>query len=248
MMCSYKARNGAAQAMNDKPDAFSGVDGRSYEEDLARGLSLSGETRDFFARGRLAALADQLGRLGIPPPLRVLDYGCAAGETTVLLAERWPSAQVVGVDTSGSLIAEARRRNRSARCTFRAIADVPVGEPYDLIYCNGVFHHIVPGERAGVLAWIRSRLASGGVFSLWENNGWNPGVRWVMSRVAFDRDAVLLSPPGARRLVRQAGFAVCACSFYFVFPGSLAGLRPLERLVRRLPLGAQYHVLARRGD
>ena len=246
MMCSDKARYGTAQAMNDKPDAFSGVDGRSYEEDLARGLSLSGETRDFFARGRLASLAEQLGRLGIPPPRRVLDYGCAAGETTALLAERWPSAQVVGVDTSSSLLAEAKRQCKSARCSFRAMADVLPGPSFDLIYCNGVFHHVVPGERAGVLAWIRSRLAPGGVFSLWENNGWNPGVRWVMSRVEFDRDAVLLPPPGAVWMLRLADFAVLSREFHFVFPKILAGLRPLERLMRRLPLGAQYHVLARR--
>lgn len=246
IMRSNRSWNGAAQAMNDKPDAFAGVDGRSYDEDLARGLSLSGETRDFFACGRLAALAEQLDRFGISPPARILDYGCAAGETTALLAKRWPQAQVVGVDTSSSLIAEAKRRNDSARCTFRAIADVPAGEPFELIYCNGVFHHVVPGERAGVLAWIRSRLASGGAFSLWENNGWNPGVRWIMSRVEFDRDAVLLPPPGAVRMVRQAGFAVLARDFHFVFPKSFAWLRPLEPFLRRLPLGAQYHVLARR--
>ncbi len=234
--------------MNDKPDAFAGVDGSSYDEDLARGLSLSGENRDFFARGRLAALRDDLAAQGGTVPARILDYGCAAGETTALLAELWPQAEVVGVDTSAALVAEARRRNYPARCSFRAMADLPADRSFGLVYCNGVFHHIVPAERAGVLDWIRARLAPNGCFSLWENNGWNPGVRWVMSRVAFDRDAVLLSPPGAVRMLRRAGFSVQSRAFYFVFPRSLAWLRPLERFLRAVPLGAQYQVLARRED
>ena len=234
--------------MNDKPDAFAGVDGGSYDADLARGLSLSGENRDHFARGRLAALADHVVRQKAAPPARILDYGCAAGETTALLAERWPQAQVVGVDTSASLIAEAQRQNRCDRCSFWATSALPADRSFDLVYCNGVFHHIVPAERAGVLDWIRSRLAPGGLFALWENNGWNPGVRWIMSRVAFDRDAVLLPPPGAVRMLRQAGFSVLSREFYFVFPKSLAWLRPFERFLRTAPIGAQDQVLARRED
>ncbi|HRT06037.1 MAG TPA: class I SAM-dependent methyltransferase [Kiritimatiellia bacterium] len=235
--------------MKDLPDdAFAGVDGRSYDEDLARGLDWSGESRDFFARGRLAVVADHWRRHREEPPVRILDYGCAAGETTALLADRWPTAQVVGVDTSASLIAEARRRVVPDRCSFLSMNDVPADRSYDLIYCNGVFHHVVPGERAGVLEWIRSRLAPNGYFALWENNGWNPGVRWIMSRVAFDRDAVLLSPPGAIRMLRQAGFAVVSLEFHFVFPKWLGALRPIERFVRRFPFGAQYQVLARRAE
>lgn len=137
--------------MNDKPDAFAGVDGNSYDEDLARGLSLSGENRDFFARGRLAALSSQLAKQGAVPPTRILDYGCAAGETTEMLAECWPQAQVLGVDTSASLIAEARRRNRSARCSFWFMSDLSADRQFDLVYCNGVFHHVEPAARAGAL-------------------------------------------------------------------------------------------------
>lgn len=69
-----------------------------------------------------------------------------------------------------------------------------------------------------------------------------------MSRVAFDRDAVLLSPPGAVRMLRRAGFSVRSCRFYFVFPKCMAWLRPFERFVRHVPLGAQYQALAQRLD
>jgi len=230
--------------METMKDAFAGADVSSYDADLSRGLRLSGENKEFFAQGRLAVLARSLAAHGGAAPLRILDYGCAAGETTRLLADRWPAAQITGVDTSASLIGEARGKIRRSRCAFRVLSDLPADAGFDLIYCNGVFHHVAPEERAGVLAWIRHHLAPGGFFALWENNSWNPGTRLIMSRVPFDRDAVPLSPAYAVRMLRQAGFRVRSREFCFFFPRRLNGLRPLERWLRAVPLGAQYQVLA----
>jgi len=38
------------------------------------------------------------------------------------------------------------------------------------------------------------------------NNPWNPGTRYVMSRCEFDEDAITLSPPQCRKLLRSSGF------------------------------------------
>lgn len=217
----------------------------SYDDDLNRGLSLSGESKDFFAQGRLAWLARRLGSGAAAAPQAILDYGCGGGDTTARLAQRWPQARVVGVDTSESLIAAAARGPGAGRCEFHRLDRVPEGLRFDLAYCNGVFHHVPVAERPAALAWIRSRMAPGGTFALWENNPWNPGTRWVMSRIPFDRDAVMLSPPGAVRLLARAGFAVRSLDFAFVFPRFLGWARPLERGLCKLPLGAQYQVLGR---
>ncbi len=185
--------------MEAMKDAFAGADVSSYDADLSRGLRLSGENKEFFAQGRLAVLARRLTVHGGSAPLRILDYGCAAGETTLLLADRWPAAQITGVDTSESLIGEARGKIRGSRCAFRVLSELPADAVFDLIYCNGVFHHVAPRERADVLAWIRRHLAPGGFFALWENNSWNPGTRWIMSRVPLTPflRAALEALPGA---------------------------------------------------
>jgi hypothetical protein len=88
-------------------------------------------------------------------------------------------------------------------------------------------------------------MAPGGTFALWENNSWNPGARWVMSRIPFDRDAVMLSPSGAARMLKGAGFEILSLDFAFVFPKRLRWARPLERGLCKLPLGAQYQLLCR---
>jgi SAM-dependent methyltransferase len=130
--------------------------------------------------------------------------------------------------------------------TFGAPNDSTPSESVDLAFCNGVFHHIPPAERAGALRWIRRVLRPGGVFALWENNPWNPGTRYIMSRVPFDRDAITITPPEARAMLRQEGFELLRTDFLFVFPAFLRWLRPIERLLIAMPVGGQYLVLARK--
>ncbi len=46
----------------------------------------------------------------VPPPARVLDLGTGTGVVAKALAERYPEAEVVGIDLSPAMIDEARRR------------------------------------------------------------------------------------------------------------------------------------------
>ncbi|MBW1916076.1 MAG: class I SAM-dependent methyltransferase, partial [Deltaproteobacteria bacterium] len=117
----------------------------------------------------------------------------------------------------------------------------------DLAFCNGVFHHIPKREREGVIRYIMNSLRPCGMFAMWENNPWNPGTRYVMSKIPFDRDAVPLSGPGARALMRSAGFRILRTDYYFIFPKSMRGLRWMEARLTPLPIGAQYQVLCRKG-
>jgi SAM-dependent methyltransferase len=213
-----------------------------YEQALNQGISLSGEDKDFFARGRVEWL--RRCTQGIPPK-RVLDYGCGTGATSTLLRMVLGATSAIGVDTSAEAIAVAAR-TASYGVAFYHMADYRPSADIDIAYCNGVFHHIPPSGRADAIDYVRNSLRTGGVFSLWENNPWNPGTRIVMSRIPFDRDAILMSAFEARRLLRAAGFEILSTHYLFIFPKILSALRPLEAPLARLPLGAQYQVLCRK--
>jgi SAM-dependent methyltransferase len=215
---------------------------RDYDHALNQGISLSGEAKDFFARGRVEWLR-RCTRSSRPE--RVLDYGCGTGAASPLLRTVLGANSVVGVDTSVETIAVAERTATDG-VTFRCIDDYQPSADIDIAYCNGVFHHILPSERSGAIRYIRDSLRIGGLFSFWENNPWNPGTRIVMSRIPFDRDAILVSASEARRLLRAEGLEVLSTHFLFVFPKVLSALRPLEAPLARLPLGAQYQVLCRK--
>ena len=152
----------------------------------------------------------------------------------------------MGVDSSATSLAIARRVHATERIAFRDVSDLASLEPFDLVYVNGVFHHVPPAERAGVVAAIVRTTAPGGLVALWENNPFNPGTRWVMKRLPFDRDAVLLTPGETRGLLGSGGLHVIETRFHFFFPRALAMLRPAEPSLHRVPLGGQYVVLARR--
>lgn len=94
--------------------------------------------------------------------------------------------------------------------------------------------------------YIYRSLRQGGLFALWENNPWNPGTRYIMSRCPLDKDAITLAPPEVRHLLRTEGFEVLKTDFLFIFPRALRRLRWIEPLLARFPIGGQYQVLARR--
>ncbi|HEX2780615.1 MAG TPA: methyltransferase domain-containing protein [Gemmatimonadaceae bacterium] len=217
-----------------------------YDEALAAGLSVTGEDKDYYARGRMRWLAGRLRALGIRAPETVLDFGCGLGGSTPLFLDILGAKRVVGVDVSEGLLDRAREAFAGEpRARFATIASHDAPASADLAFVNGVFHHIPVAERAEALSYVRRTLKPGGVFAFWENNPWNPGTRWIMSRVSFDANAITLTPPEARRLLRAAGFEIVETDFLFIFPRALRALRPLEPLLARLPLGGQYMVLCR---
>jgi len=111
---------------------------------------------------------------------------------------------------------------------------------------NGVLHHVRPQERLATLESVFNALRPGGLFALWENNPWNPGTRFVMSRIEFDRDAIMLSITESHSLLQKSGFTLLGTDTAFFFPRMLGALRSLEKFLSPTRLGGQYMILAAR--
>ena len=237
---------GKIHIMPEAPEQ-SGFDryARGYHACLNQALAATGEDTEYFARGRVRWLAQCLTQLDVKAA-SVLDFGCGTGATAPLLLAELSCNNVVGVDSSAESIDQAQQSQSQAAIQFLNLRDFKSQGKFDCGYCNGVFHHIPLQERSGALQLIRSALRPGGVFALWENNPWNPGTRYVMSQCEFDEDAIPLSPGAARDMLQQAGFEILRTDYLFYFPRSLAFLRPLESVLRKVPLGGQYQVFCRK--
>lgn len=216
-----------------------------YDAELNKGLSLTGESKHFFAEGRMRWLKGRLARRGFQAR-RALDFGCGTGGSVPWLFDVLGVDSVVGVDPSEDSLGVARREQGREGASFTTADGFDQAGEIDLAFCNGVFHHIPVAERAGAVRFVFDSLRPGGVFAFWENNAWNPATRYVMSRVPFDRDAILLFPHAARKMLKRGGFEIAGTDYLFVFPSPLASLRPLERWMCKLPTGGQYLVLARK--
>jgi len=216
-----------------------------YDSQLNRGLAISGESRDFFAKQRVVWLARCLRRLAFAPEA-VLDYGCGTGTATPFLIELLRARSVVGVDLSPKSLDVARQAHCSLPVQYRSTQEHDPDGTVDLVFCNGVLHHVPPEEQPQVIDYIGNCLRPGGVLALWENNPFNPGTRYIMNRIPFDRDAIPLTATRARSLVTGAGLSTIRTDYCFIFPKILRVFRPMEPYLTRLPLGAQYQVLSRK--
>lgn len=215
-----------------------------YDAALAQGLSVTGEDKNYFAQGRIAWLASSLGNE--QRPASIMDFGCGTGSAFPYFFDLLGAESVIGIDTSAKSLDVARRNHVGRQSRFLLMDDYVPEEAIDLAFCNGVFHHIPVNERGEVIDYIYRSLKPGGWFAMWENNPWNPGTRYVMSRCPFDKDAVTLTPSTARRLVRAGKFEVLRTDFLFIFPKVLRWLRGIEPHVSRWPVGAQYQILCRK--
>ena len=216
-----------------------------YDNALRQGLSISGENKDYFARRRIEWLRDRLQK-NLARLDHVMDYGCGTGSTSLLLIDILGAKAIVGTDTSAKSLEIAARNCGSVNAQFLQFDQFHPGGNFDLVYCNGVFHHIPLAERGAAVSYIYRSLRPGGFFAFWENNPWNPGTRLVMSRIPFDRDAITIAAPQARALLQSGGFEILRTDFLFIFPSILRCLRWMEPRCAGIPLGAQYQVLCRK--
>jgi len=158
-----------------------------YDIALASGISVSGEKKDYFARRRIEWLRDCLKLLSAPVR-RLMNFGCGTGSSAPLFFDILGIEHFVGTDQSQKSLEIARREHKSDRAQFFLFdAYQPCGQ-FDLVFCKG-FSSYFPSKRAAAIDYVLRSLRSGGLFAFWENNPWNPGTRYVMSRIPFDRDA-----------------------------------------------------------
>jgi SAM-dependent methyltransferase len=217
----------------------------NYDESLEKGIAVSGESKEYFAQGRIDWLAGIFEKMSFSPR-HAMDFGCGTGTATPFLLGLPGLENLLGLEVSVKSLEVARRLHGSNRVQFRLCGDYQPDGKFDFAFCNGVFHHIPLVEREKAVRYVFDSLRPGGLFALWENNPWNPGTRYIMSRIPFDRDAVTLSPRETPRLLTGTGFKIVRTDFLFYFPRALSALRGLEALLHKVPLGAQYLVLAQR--
>lgn len=94
----------------------------------------------------------------------VVDLGCGPGNSTELLVQRFPQAQVTGIDTSEAMLASARERLPGMAFEQGDIATwVPAVAP-DLIYANAALQWVAGHET--LVPRLFSLLAPGGVLAI----------------------------------------------------------------------------------
>lgn len=120
---------------------------------------------DGYADHRQRPAFDLLARVLPPAPRLVYDLGCGTGAASRLLALRWPTAEVTGIDSSAEMLDQARRTSPAAIHWLRADIDRwhPDRAP-DVIFSNAALHWL--GDHPRLFRRLMGALPSSGVLAV----------------------------------------------------------------------------------
>jgi trans-aconitate 2-methyltransferase len=113
-----------------------------------------------FSRLRQRPVNELLERVELHDPQRIYDLGCGTGIATQLLAERWPRAQLLGVDSSAQMLDQARCLPIKASWQQCDLLDWQPEQPADLLLAAAVLHFIEGHQE--LLPRLLGRLNPGG--------------------------------------------------------------------------------------
>lgn len=117
-----------------------------------------------FEDERTRPAAELLARVGLGSPKLAIDIGCGPGNSTELIARRYPEAEIVGLDTSPAMLETARRRLPAARFVEGDAATWQPDRAPDLIYANASLQWVP--DHPALLPRLFALLAPGGVLAV----------------------------------------------------------------------------------
>lgn len=134
---------------------------------------------------RTRPAAELLSRVPSPgsSPARVVDLGCGPGNSTRLLLERWPDAQVIGVDSSEAMLCRARASLPDVHFVHADVRSFRSADPVDVLFANAVLHWLP--NHAQLLPDLLGRLAAHGCLAVQMPDNWQEPSHRLMREVAL---------------------------------------------------------------
>ena len=119
-----------------------------------------------FGEERTRPCRDLAGRILIADARRIVDLGCGPGNSTEVLASRWPKAELTGIDSSAGMIEVARRNHPEHHWILEDIATWAArdNEPFDIVLSNAALHWVP--DHALVFPRLFARVAPAGALAI----------------------------------------------------------------------------------
>jgi trans-aconitate 2-methyltransferase len=123
-------------------------------------------------------------RIDISAPGNVIDLGCGPGNSTTVLAERWPNAELTGLDSSPEMIAAARKAEPRRAWSVGDIAAWAneSGQTYDVVFSNAALQWV--DDHAAAFAKLLRRVAPSGALAIQMPGNYDAPTHTIMRKLA----------------------------------------------------------------
>ncbi|MBI5367656.1 MAG: trans-aconitate 2-methyltransferase [Planctomycetes bacterium] len=148
-----------------------------------------------FEEERTQPARDLLARVPTVRPARVADLGCGPGNSTALLAARWPAAEVEGVDLDERMLAEARARDPRTRWVRADVRNWRPAQPVDVLFSNATLQWLP--DHAALWPALLAQVAPEGVLAVQMPRNYADPTHRLMAEIAA-------AGPWAARLAERA--------------------------------------------
>ena len=136
-----------------------------------------------FTEERTQPCRDLAARVALTDPHRIIDLGSGPGNSTEVLAERWPQAGLTGLDSSAAMIAQARAAHPERSWIAADIAEWAAGgDRYDLVFSNAALQWL-PGHPA-LFPKLMTHVSEGGALAVQMPGNWDAPAHQLMRNVA----------------------------------------------------------------
>ena len=115
-------------------------------------------------------------------PEHIVDFGCGPGNSSQVLATRWPDSMLTGVDVSESMIAKAKSDYPNQRWIIGDARTFTSKEKFDIVFSNATLHWI-PGHEE-LLKHFHSLLTDRGVVAVQLPMFWEMPLGKLIQRIA----------------------------------------------------------------
>jgi len=119
-----------------------------------------------FADERTRPCRDLLAAIDLPSVHQLIDLGCGPGNSTTALADRWPGAEITGLDNASSMIGVAENAQPQHRWMVREIAEWAMNErdQFDLVFSNAALQWVP--DHASLYPRLIDRVRPGGALAV----------------------------------------------------------------------------------
>ena len=137
-----------------------------------------------FADQRARPAADLIAQIKLDRPQSIIDLGCGTGNSTEQLHDRWPQAEITGLDSSASMLAQARQNHSGWKWVECAIENWKPEKSYDLVFSNAALHWVP--DHVALFPRLLNAVARGGALAVQMPNNFHSAAHQAMKRVAAD--------------------------------------------------------------